>query len=213
MIGSGSCSIRSWVDEYLRAVHPPAGRHHPADDRRRACRRDRLPVPAGLAACRKSIFRPFSVQAQLPGASPETMASSVATPLERQFGRIAGVTEMTSSSSLGSTSHRPAIRSESEHRCRRARRAGRDQCGARPAAGQLAEQPDIPQSQSGRCADPDSGADLRSRRARPHVRRRVISSAAETLAGRRRRPGVRRRRRAAGRAGGRQSHGPESLRA
>src|SRR4029078_2534085 len=38
------------------------------------------------------------------GASPETMASSVATPLERQFGRIAGVTEMTSSSSIGSTS-------------------------------------------------------------------------------------------------------------
>src|SRR5204862_4174223 len=44
-----------------------------------------------------------SVNAGLPGASPETMASSVATPLERQFGRIAGVTEMTSSSSLGST--------------------------------------------------------------------------------------------------------------
>ncbi len=45
----------------------------------------------------------ISVSAGLPGASPETMASSVATPLERQFGRIAGVTEMTSSSSLGST--------------------------------------------------------------------------------------------------------------
>jgi multidrug efflux pump len=44
------------------------------------------------------------VNASLPGASPETMASAVATPLERQFGRIAGVTEMTSSSGLGSTS-------------------------------------------------------------------------------------------------------------
>jgi len=44
------------------------------------------------------------VNAALPGASPETMASSVATPLERQFGRIAGITEMTSSSGLGSTS-------------------------------------------------------------------------------------------------------------
>ena len=43
------------------------------------------------------------VEARLPGASPETMASSVATPLERQFGRISGVTEMTSGSSLGST--------------------------------------------------------------------------------------------------------------
>jgi multidrug efflux pump len=49
-------------------------------------------------------FPTISVGAQLPGASPETMASSVATPLERQFGRIAAVTEMTSSSSLGSTS-------------------------------------------------------------------------------------------------------------
>ncbi|HEY3074288.1 MAG TPA: multidrug efflux RND transporter permease subunit [Burkholderiales bacterium] len=45
----------------------------------------------------------ISVQAQLPGASPETMASTVATPLERSLGRIAGVTEITSSSSLGST--------------------------------------------------------------------------------------------------------------
>jgi len=45
----------------------------------------------------------IQVQAQLPGASPETMASSVATPLERQFGRIAGLTEMTSASTLGAT--------------------------------------------------------------------------------------------------------------
>src|SRR6516164_11609471 len=49
-------------------------------------------------------FPTISVAAQLPGASPETMASSVATPLEKQFGRIAGVTEMTSSSSVGSAS-------------------------------------------------------------------------------------------------------------
>src|SRR5579871_6809359 len=49
-------------------------------------------------------FPTISVGASLPGASPETMASSVATPLERQFGRIAGVTEMTSSSGLGSCS-------------------------------------------------------------------------------------------------------------
>ena len=46
----------------------------------------------------------ISVNAGLPGGSPETMASNVATPLERQFGRIAGVTQMTSSSSLGSAS-------------------------------------------------------------------------------------------------------------
>ncbi|MGA7410772.1 MAG: multidrug efflux RND transporter permease subunit [Bryobacteraceae bacterium] len=49
-------------------------------------------------------FPTISVSAGLPGASPEIMASSVATPLERQFGRIAAVTEMTSSSVLGQTS-------------------------------------------------------------------------------------------------------------
>ena len=49
-------------------------------------------------------FPTVNVGAQLPGASPETMATSVATPLERQFTRIASVTEMTSSSGLGSSS-------------------------------------------------------------------------------------------------------------
>ena len=48
-------------------------------------------------------FPTISVGANLPGASPETMASAVATPLERQFGRIAGVTQMTSSSGMGNT--------------------------------------------------------------------------------------------------------------
>ena len=48
-------------------------------------------------------FPVIQVQAGLPGASPETMASAVATPLERQFGRIAGINQMTSSSQIGST--------------------------------------------------------------------------------------------------------------
>ncbi len=48
-------------------------------------------------------FPTISVEASLPGASPETMAATVATPLERSLGRIAGITEMTSTSSLGST--------------------------------------------------------------------------------------------------------------
>src|SRR5277367_3759609 len=49
-------------------------------------------------------FPTIMVQAALPGASSEVMASAVAAPLERQFGHIAGLTEMTSSSSLGSAS-------------------------------------------------------------------------------------------------------------
>jgi len=49
-------------------------------------------------------FPTIQVSANLPGASPDTMASAVATPLERRFGRIAGVTEITSTSALGTTS-------------------------------------------------------------------------------------------------------------
>src|SRR6202043_2191596 len=48
-------------------------------------------------------FPTIQVTGSLPGASPETMASSVATPLERQFGRIAGLTDLTSTSNLGAS--------------------------------------------------------------------------------------------------------------
>ncbi|HKR80195.1 MAG TPA: multidrug efflux RND transporter permease subunit [Nitrospira sp.] len=57
-----------------------------------------------VAALPQVEFPTISVSAGLPGASPETMATSVAAPLEHQFTRIAGVTEMTSMSMLGSTS-------------------------------------------------------------------------------------------------------------
>src|ERR1700674_1920645 len=54
-----------------------------------------------VAALPRVDFPTLFVRASLPGASPETMASSVATPLERQFGRVAGITQMTSTSQLG----------------------------------------------------------------------------------------------------------------
>ena len=57
-----------------------------------------------VAAVPRVDFPTIQVQAQLPGASPETMAASVASILERQFSNIAGVTAMTSTSSLGNTS-------------------------------------------------------------------------------------------------------------
>ena len=56
-----------------------------------------------VASLPKMDFPVISVGAGLPGADPQTMASAVATPLERQFGRIASVNQMTSTSSLGST--------------------------------------------------------------------------------------------------------------
>src|SRR3974390_3582364 len=58
-------------------------------------------LPVG--ALPKVDFPTIQVSGGFPGASPETMASAVATPLERQFGRIAGVTQMTSTSTLGNT--------------------------------------------------------------------------------------------------------------
>ena len=57
-----------------------------------------------VAPLPKVDFPTISISASLPGASPETMASAVAQPLERQFSQIAGVTQMTSTSTLGATS-------------------------------------------------------------------------------------------------------------
>src|ERR1700730_6261285 len=56
-----------------------------------------------VAALPRVDFPTIFVRGSLPGATPETMASAVATPLERHLGRTAGITEMTSSSQLGST--------------------------------------------------------------------------------------------------------------
>ena len=82
-------------------------------------------------------FPTIGVSAGLPGASPETMASAVATPLERQFGRIAGVTEMTSIELARRHIRHAAVRSEPQHRRRRARR----QAAINAARGQLAREP------------------------------------------------------------------------
>ena len=64
-------------------------------------------------------FATITVATALPGASPEVMASSVATPLERQFGHIAGVSQMTSSSTLGICS--VTLQFDLSSRCRRRR--------------------------------------------------------------------------------------------
>ena len=146
--------------EHLRALHPPAGGT------------SLLTLAVLLAGAMAYFLLPVSplprggfpdhhrVGAALPGASPETMASAVATPLERQFGRIAGITEMTSTSQLGSTN----ITLQFDLN-RNIDAAARDvqaaiNAAARPAAGQPAQQPDLPQGQSRRRAHPDSGADL-----------------------------------------------------
>src|SRR4029077_5480338 len=86
-----------------------------------------------LATLPEVEYPTITVFANLPGASPETMATAVATPLERMFGRIAGITQMTSSSQLGSTNVTMQFDLD-----RNADAAGRDvQAAIKAARGQL----------------------------------------------------------------------------
>ena len=99
--GRRQASARAAADEPVGALHPPAGRHDAADRRPAAGRRLRPSSCCRCRRCRRSTSRPSRCRRSLPGASPETMATSVATPLERHLGAIADVTEMTSTSTVG----------------------------------------------------------------------------------------------------------------
>ena len=157
-------------------------------------------------------FPTIQVSAALPGASPETMASSVAMPLERQFGRIAGVTDMTSTSNLGSTTI--VLQFDLS---RNIDAAARDvQAAINAARGQLPSNlPNNPQYRKVNPADaPIVILALTSETVeiRPHVRCGRLDPAAEALAGGGRRPGVRGRQLAARGARRSEPHGPEQLR-
>ena len=102
----------------------------------------------------------ISVSANMPGASPETMSTSVATPLERHLGAIAGVTEMTSRSNINNTQIVLQFDINRDIDGRGARRAGGDQRGAGRSAGGAALQSHLSQVQSGRPADHHPGNDL-----------------------------------------------------
>ena len=150
-------------------------------------------------------FPTISVTASRPGADPETMAATVAAPLERRLGEIPGVTELTSRSSLGTTRITGAVRSQPQHRRRRARRAGRDQCRADRPAGRPAVAAVVPQIQSGGDADHDPGAHLEYRAAERALRCRRHRDRPAPVPDRRRRRGHRQWRRAAGDPHSRQS--------
>ena len=113
-------------------------------------------------------FPTIRVTAQLPGASPDVVATSLAAPLERHLAEIADVTELTSTSNIGrhalfcssgSTGASPAPR----------RTAGRHQCRPGGSADEPAVAADLPESESGRCAGDDPVADLEDADARPDV--------------------------------------------
>ena len=108
-----------------------------------------------VAALPSVDFPTITVTAQLPGASPETMASSVATPLEQQFAAITGL----DADDLDQRSRRDldhaAIRSRPQYRRRGAGRADGDQRRGRAAAEGSAEPADLQEGQPGRSRDPD----------------------------------------------------------
>ena len=159
-------------DEPLRALHPPAGGDHAADRRRRPRRASLAYIHAAGGAAAAGGF-PDHLGHGAPCRAParRPWPPRVATPLERHLGQIADVTEMTSSSSIGSTQHHAAVRPEPRHRRRRPRRAGGDQRGARRPADRAAQQSDLPQGQPGRRADHDPGAHLGDPDARADLRR------------------------------------------
>ena len=170
-------------NEYLRPLHPAAGRDHPAHHRHRACGRPVLFPAAGLALPHVDIPT-VSVNASLPGASPETMANSVAEPLERHLGQIAEVTEMTSQSSLGQT--RLTLQFNLN---RNIDGAARDVQAAISAARadlptSLRSNPDLSQGQSGRRSHPHPEPDLENAYARPDLRCRQQCAAAAHFAAR-----------------------------
>ncbi len=90
-------------------------------------------------------FPTITVTASYPGASPQTMASAIATPLEQQFTQIPALDQMTSLSGIGTTIDHLAVRPVAQHRRRCGGRGDGDQCGGRVAAEGSAEPAHLPE--------------------------------------------------------------------
>ena len=151
-----------------------------------------------VAPLPKVDFPTIQVSAQLPGASAETMASSVAQPLERQFAQIPGVTQTTSSSGLGTTT--VVVQFDLDRNIDAA--ANDIQAAINAASGQLPHEPavaaDLSQGQSRRLADPAAVGDLRRPAADRGRRQRRHQAGPADQPDRRRRPSDDRRRAEAG---------------
>ena len=116
-----------------------------------------------LSALPEVDYPTIRVLTLYPGAGPEVMTSSITAPLERQFGQMPGLNQMSSVSSAGASVDHPAVRPQARDRHRRAAGAGGDQRRRQPAAGRPAGAADLRQGQSGRRADPDARRHLQDR--------------------------------------------------
>ena len=105
-------------------------------------------------------FPTISVQATLPGASPRGRRHHRRQPARAPSRADRRCDRDDLLQHGGSDPHHPAVRAQPRHQRRRARRAGRDQCGPRRSSDQPANQSDLPQGQPGRRSDPDPDPDL-----------------------------------------------------
>ena len=135
-------------------------------------------------------FPTIRVDAGLPGASPETMAASVATPLERQFSTIAGLDSMTSSSALGSTSITLQFNLSRDLDAAAQDVQAAIAAAGRAAAAEHADAADVPEGQPRGLADPLSLAGVDDAAAIDAGRVRADDDGAAHLDGPRRRPGA-----------------------
>ena len=157
-------------------------------------------------------FPTININTGLPGASAEIMASSVATPLERQLGPHCRHHGDDFVQFAGQHKHHHPVRFEPQHRWCRTRRGSCHQRGAHLLACEPAVESHLPQSESGGFAHHDSGADFRRLQQRPDVRCRVDGAGAAHLADPGRGPGFRCRRVPARRSRGIEPHADEQLR-
>ena len=131
----------------------------------------------------------IQVTAQLPGADAQTVASTVTTPLERQFGQIPGLTQMTSSSATEYAQITLQFDRSRTVDFGSAGRPGGDQCSGRPVAADDAQPADLSEDQPCRYAGADDGADLGDAAAHDGQRLREQHPGAEDIADARCRPG------------------------
>jgi len=113
----------------LPTVHPPTRRDVPAHGSHRARRRGGVWAAARFGAARGGLSHDPG-RHLLPGRKPRRDGSAVTAPLERQFGQVPGLNQMTSTSSDGSSVIHPAVLAEPRHRRRRAGSPSGDQCRA-----------------------------------------------------------------------------------
>ncbi len=142
-------------------------------DRHPDLRHRRLPAAAGQRAAQRRLPDDPGAGAAFPAPIPETMASAVATPLEKQFSTIAGVDSMTSVSTSGQSHDHAAVLARPQHRRRGAGRPVGDRRRRAVAAVDAAQSADAAQGQPGRLRDPA---------ARPHLARRSRCRSSTTTA-------------------------------